>query len=94
MLHIAENKTCSTIKSCNPQFTSGLYFIVPAGKGDVTPFTVFCDMVDKTGVGVTTVGHDSESGTLVKGYDAPGQFERNISYTGAGVTGVEQLTRL
>ena len=31
------------------------------------PFTVYCDMSDKNGVGVTVISHDSEGRTHVKG---------------------------
>ena len=92
--NLIENKTCSTIKSCNPHCTSGLYAIDPDGKGGVKPFKVFCDMADKNGVGVTVVSHDRESRTQVVGYELRGQYERNVSYTGAGLTSVAQLTRL
>ena len=60
----------------------------------MTPFTVFCDMADKNGVGVTVVSHDSENRAEVKGYESPGTYERTVSYTGEGLTGVAQLTRL
>ena len=42
--------------------------IDPDGEGGLAPFTVFCDMTDKSGVGVTVISHDSESRTLVDGY--------------------------
>ena len=41
---------------------------------------VYCDMTSKSGVGVTVIGHDSESRTLVKGYESPGSYKRNINY--------------
>ena len=37
-------------------------------------------MTSKNGVGVTVIGHDSESRTLVKGYDPPGSYKRKIKY--------------
>ena len=37
-------------------------------------------MTSKNGVGVTVIGHDSESRTLVKGYDSPGSYKRKINY--------------
>ena len=37
-------------------------------------------MTSKNGVGVTVIGHDSESRTLVKGYDPAGSYKRNITY--------------
>ena len=84
-------KTCSEIKLYNPQATSGSYDIDPDGEGGYEPFTVYCDMTDKNGVGVTVVGHDSEQRTLVKGYDEPGSYERDIHYTGTGLTRNGQL---
>ena len=37
-------------------------------------------MTSKNGVGVTVIGHDSESRTLVNGYESAGSYKRNISY--------------
>ena len=37
-------------------------------------------MTSNSGVGVTVIGHDSESRTLVKGYDPPGSYKRKINY--------------
>ena len=37
-------------------------------------------MTSKNGVGVTVIGHDSESRTLVKGYDPAGSYKRKIKY--------------
>ena len=37
-------------------------------------------MTSKSGVGVTVIGHDSESRTLVKGYESPGSYKRKINY--------------
>ena len=42
---------------------------------------VFCDMTSKNGIGVTVIGHDSESRTLVYGYESPGSYRRKINYT-------------
>ena len=55
----------SSIKSGHSGSSSGNYIIDPDGKGGVTPFSVYCDMSDKGGVGVTVVSHDSESRTHV-----------------------------
>ena len=41
---------------------------------------VFCDMTLKNGVGVTVIGHDSESKTLVKGYNGKGSYRQTIKY--------------
>ena len=37
-------------------------------------------MTAKNGVGVTEIGHDSESRTLVSGYERPGSYRRPIRY--------------
>ena len=37
---------------------------------------VFCDMTSKNGVGVTVIGHDCESRTLVDGYEDAGSYKR------------------
>lgn len=42
-------------------------------------YDVTCDMKDKDGVGVTVISHDSESRTLVKDYEGPGSYSRDIS---------------
>ena len=54
---------------------SGNYVIDPDGEGGLAPLIVFCDMTDKSGVGVTVIRHDSESRTYVhqvRGYGAQG----------------------
>ena len=86
--------TCTYIKYCNPGAASALYDIDPDMKGGLAPFTVFCDMTDKGGVGVTVVSHDSENRTQVSGYELPGLYRRDVSYTAVGMTSVAQLTRL
>ena len=37
-------------------------------------------MTSKNGVGVTVIGHDSESRTLVEGYELQGTYKRKINY--------------
>jgi uncharacterized membrane-anchored protein len=37
-------------------------------------------MSSKNGVSVTEIGHDSETRTLVDGYEKPGSYIRNIKY--------------
>jgi hypothetical protein len=37
-------------------------------------------MTSKNGVGVTVIGHDSESRTFVKGYESRGSYKRSIKY--------------
>ena len=50
--------SCSRIKSGRSGSSSGNYIIDPVGKGGVAPFSVYCDISDKGGVGVTVVSHD------------------------------------
>ena len=76
---------------------SGNYVIDPDGEGGLAPFTVFCDMTDKSGVGVTVISHDSESRTYVHqviGYGSRGSYSRDIHYTGASFSQLASLTRV
>ena len=84
--------SCSTIR----HFTSasGNYEIDPDGAGGLAPFTVYCDMTDKNGVGVTVISHDSESRTLVQGCETKGCYSRDIDYTGASLYQLASLTRV
>ncbi|CAB4015197.1 Hypothetical predicted protein, partial [Paramuricea clavata] len=63
--------TCSALLIKHPSTPSGLYHLNPQ---------VYCDMTSKNGVGVTVIGHDSESRTFVKGYESPGSYKRKIKY--------------
>ena len=83
--------SCSVIKRC-ARSVSGNYVIDPDGEGGLAPFTVFCDMIDKSGVGVTVIGHDSESRTHVSGCENPGCYSRDIHYTGASLSQLARLT--
>ena len=74
--------------------SSGNYVIDPDGTGGLAPFTVYCDMSDKNGVGVTIVGHDSESRTLVDGYEDFGEYSRSILYSGASLSQLASLTNV
>ena len=82
------------IKLRNPKATSGSYVIDPDGEGGVTPFTVDCDMSDKNNVGVTVISHDSENRTLVNGCGGQGCYKRNITYTGADLLQLGNLTTI
>ena len=73
---------------------SGNYVIDPDGEGGLASFTVYCDMTDKSGVGVTVIGHNSESRTHVKGYGGRGSYSRDIHYTGASLSQLAGLTRV
>ena len=69
---------------------SGNYVIDPDGKGGLAPFSVYCDMNDKKGVGVTVISHDSESRTFMN----PQKRLRDIHYTGASLSQLASLTRI
>ena len=85
--------SCSVIKKYVSS-VSGNYVIDPDGEGGLAPFSVFCDMTDKSGVGVTVISHDSENRTHVKGYERPGSYSRDIHYTGASLSQLANLTRV
>ena len=85
--------SCSVIK----KFVSGVngnYVIDSDGEGGLAPFTVFCDMTDKSGVGVIVISHDSESRTHVDGCESAGCYSRDIHYTGASLSQLASLTRV
>ncbi|XP_067022640.1 contactin-associated protein-like 2 isoform X2 [Acropora muricata] len=90
----SQAKTCTQIKSRNPKAISGSYIIDPDGPGGHGPFIVFCDMNDKMAVGVTVVGHDSESETRVNGYEKRGSYKRNVHYQAEGLVNIQQLAGL
>ena len=86
--------SCSVIKKYVSS-KSGNYVIDPDGEGGLAPFTTFCDMTDKSGVGVTVISHDSESRTYVNrvsGYGGRGSYSRDIRYTGASLSQLASLT--
>ena len=85
--------SCSEIRK-HVSSVSGNYDIDPDGEGGLAPFTVYCDMTAKNGVGVTVISHDSESRTYVKGYEAKGSYSRDIRYTGASLSQLASLTRV
>ena len=72
----------------------GNYVIDPDGEGGLAPFTVYCDMTYKNGVGVTVISHDSESRTHVNGYETKGSYSRDIHYTGASLSQLASLTKV
>ena len=71
--------TCSELLRKHPT-TSGNYYLNTQGLNLSSSVQVYCDMTSKNDVGVTVIGHDSESRTLVKGYDPPGSYKRKIKY--------------
>ena len=84
--------SCSHLKKADPTATSGNYNIDPDGEGDLEPFSVYCDMADNIGVGVTVISHDSESRTFVHGFEGTGSYSRLIHYTGANLSQLASLT--
>ena len=88
-------KSCSHLKKLDHLAASGSYVIDPDGEGGLPPMSdVTCDMKDKDGLGVTVISHDSESRTLVKDYEGPGSYSRDISYTGASLSQLASLTNV
>ena len=91
-------KSCSSIKSGRSGSSSGNYIIDPDGKGGVAPFSVYCDMSDKGGVGVTVISHDSESRTHVANIPGcgwtPGCYRKDVTYTEASTAQLSALTRV
>ena len=90
-------KSCSEIKSRRPRSSSGNYIIDPDGKGGVTPFSVYCDMNDKGGVGVTVISHDSESRTYVNeipGCNYQGCYRKDVTYSGVTIPQLAALTQV
>ena len=85
--------SCSVIRKYVSS-VSGNYVIDPDGEGGHAPFTVFCDMTDESGVGVTVIGHDSESRTHVNGYSGKGSYSSDIHYIGASLSQLASLTRV
>ena len=88
--------SCSLIRK-HISSVSGNYVIDPDGEGDLAPFTVYCDMADKNGVGVTVISHDSEKRTKVRdglGWGGQGSYSRDIHYTGASLSQLASLTRV
>ena len=83
--------SCSVIRKYVSS-SSGSYAIDPDGEGGMAAFTVHCDMSDKNGVVVTVISHDSESRTLVDGYDGAGSYSRSIHYSGASFSQLASLT--
>ena len=83
--------SCSVVRKYISS-SSGSYVIDPDGNGGLAPFTVYCDMSDKNGVGVTVISHDSENRTLVDGLEEAGSYTRNIHYSGASFPQLASLT--
>ena len=85
--------SCSVVRKYVSS-VSGNYVIDPDDSGGLAPFSVYCDMSDKNGVGVTVISHNSESRTYVNGYGRKGSYSRDIHYTGASLSQLASLTRV
>jgi len=97
-LEVRKPISCSEIKSGSKGTPSGNYMIDPDGKGGVTPFSVYCDMSDKGGFGVTVISHDSESrthvGPQIPGCNNAGCYSKDVRYTGVSTAQLAALTRV
>ena len=99
IVEVSEKTSCSSIKSGRSGSSSGNYIIDPDGKGGVAPFSVYCDMTDKGGVGVTVISHNRESRTHVAnipgcGNRNPGCYSESVTYTGISTAQLAALTRV
>ena len=83
--------SCSVIRKYVSN-SSGNYVIYPDGVSGLAPFTVYCNMSDENGVGVTVINHDSEIRTLVDGHEGKGDYSRSIQYSGASLSQLASLT--
>ena len=82
--------SCSMVRKYSNS-ASGNYVIDPDNEGPLVPFTVYCDMSDKNGVGVTVISHDSETRTRVKGFS---NYVRDIHSTGAILSQLVSVTKV
>ena len=82
--------SCSMVRKYSNS-ASGNYVIDPDNEGPLVPFTVYCDMSDKNGVGVTVISHDSETRTRVKGFS---NYVRDIHSTGAILSQLASVTKV
>ena len=86
--------SCGELKSKLNESSTGYHVIDPDGERGVAPFSVYCDMSDKGGVGVTIISHDSESRTYVSnipGCGIQGCYSRNVTYTGVSTAQLAAL---
>ena len=98
-VEVLKRVSCSSIKSGRSGSSSGNYIIDPDGKGGVAPFSVYCDMSDKGGVGVTVISHDSERRTYVGNipgceWNKPGCYRKDVTYNGVNIAQLSALTRI
>lgn len=70
-------RTCRDIRSSNPSFASGMYWIDPDGQGvGDDPIYVYCNMTS----GTTSILHDSERPMDVGHCLDPGCYSRTVNY--------------
>ena len=60
--------SCSALEQRLPASISGTYQINPKAQFYIMLVQIYCDMSGKNGVGVTEIGHDSESSIQVLSY--------------------------
>ena len=89
-VHVKIPETCSRVKT-NISDVSGDYVIDPDDEQGEAPFTVYCNMNDKGGIGVTAVSHDSEDRTHVIGFNPAGSYSRDINYIGPSLSQIKEL---
>ena len=93
-LEVLTPTSCSRLSGSS----SGNYMIDPDGNGGVAPFSVYCDMSDNGGVGVTIISHDSESrthvGPSIPGCGYAGCYSKDVRYTGVSTAQLAALTRV
>ena len=98
VVEVFKTVSCSSIKSGRSGSPSGNYIIDPDGEGGMAPFSVYCDMRDKGGVGVTVISHNSESRTHVDsispGCYPAGCYSKYVRYTGVSTAQLAALTRV
>ena len=82
--------TCARVKTDISE-VSGYYIIDPDGVLGEDPFLVYCNMSDQGGVGVTVISHDSEERIHVTGYDARGNYSRDIHYRYSNLSQIKRL---
>ena len=93
IVNIPLASSCSVMRKHTSE-ASGKYVIDPDGAGGLAPFTVYCDMTDKDGIGVTVISHDSESRIHVQGCESQGCYSRDIDYGEARLSQLASLTRV
>ncbi|XP_078603336.1 neurexin-4-like [Branchiostoma floridae x Branchiostoma japonicum] len=85
--HVLPASCTEVSETLGKEFRSGeIYSIDPDGPGQgVPPTPVQCERVGDAVA--SSFGHDSESRTVVEGYEEPGSYSRNITYW----TSLEQI---